>query len=261
MWQQKSGSQVWQHEDSKIVYRHVKTQKRSSNSRSTSSQETTVGPSHWANARPRFLASSRSSCLERNNKPVCECGAETAEKFRGPDVTSSSSGGPSQPVCPVFPESWCRRRPSQSLKHRKGAFVYTSVYMDISTSMSPSVMYLVCSGPVNAGRGSLPIVCSIRPPFSFFPNNRPIDDLMPFFCFLERVKTRNDANSTNLQQQHQVWKLHACVCMCAQLRAYPRPSSRLPVNWAKLVSRCKLRGDDGGDVSHLMVALSISTGD
>lgn len=29
----------------------------------TSSQETTVGPSHWANARPFFLASSRSSCL------------------------------------------------------------------------------------------------------------------------------------------------------------------------------------------------------
>lgn len=51
--------------------------------------------------------------------------------------------------------------------------------------------------------------------------------------------------------------LRACVFKCV----YPRPSSRLPVNWAKLVSRRKLRGDDGGDVSHLMVALSISTGD
>lgn len=42
---------------------------------------------------------------------------------------------------------------------------------------------------------------------------------------------------------------------------YPRPSSRLPVNWAKLVSSRKLRGEEGGDVSHLIVALSTSTGD
>lgn len=52
--------------------------------------------------------------------------------------------------------------------------------------------------------------------------------------------------------------VHYCVvCACV----YPRPSSKLPVNWAKLDSRRKLRGDDGGDVSHLIVALSISTGD
>lgn len=49
--------------------------------------------------------------------------------------------------------------------------------------------------------------------------------------------------------------VYACVCV------YPRPSSRLPVNCAKLVSSRKLRGDEGGDVSHLMVALSTSTGD
>lgn len=51
--------------------------------------------------------------------------------------------------------------------------------------------------------------------------------------------------------------LSACVDMCV----YPRPSSRLPVNCAKLVSSRKLRGDEGGDVSHLIVALSTSTGD
>lgn len=32
-----------------------------------------MGPSHWANARPRFLASSRSSCLWRQR--------ETTERF------------------------------------------------------------------------------------------------------------------------------------------------------------------------------------
>ena len=47
------------------------------------------------------------------------------------------------------------------------------------------------------------------------------------------------------------------MCMCV----YLRPSSRLPVNWAKLVSIRKLRGEEGGDVSHLIVALSTSTGD
>lgn len=46
--------------------------------------------------------------------------------------------------------------------------------------------------PVKAGRGWTSLhtaaVCSIRP-FSFFPNSRPIDDLMPFFCLLQTVKT------------------------------------------------------------------------
>lgn len=56
--------------------------------------------------------------------------------------------------------------------------------------------------------------------------------------------------------------VHRCaVCACVPAYVYPRASSKLPVNWAKLDSRRKLRGDDGGEVSHLMVALSISTGD
>ena len=46
-------------------------------------------------------------------------------------------------------------------------------------------------GPVRAGRvcPSLPTVGSIRPPFSFFPNNRPIEDLMPFFGLLQTEQT------------------------------------------------------------------------
>lgn len=113
-------------------------------------------------------------------------------------------------MCPVFPESWCHQCPSQSLKHSTRPFVYISV--NTYTSIPP----LVCSGPVNAGRGSLPIVCSIRPPFSFFPNNRPIDDLIPFFGFLESVKTQNNAqiykSITTTSSVKVVFTLHLMLC-------------------------------------------------
>lgn len=47
--------------------------------------------------------------------------------------------------------------------------------------------FVVCNVPDKAGRGcpSLLTVWSIRP-FSFFPNNRPMDDLIPFFCLLQQ---------------------------------------------------------------------------
>lgn len=179
---------------------------------STSSQETTVGPSHWANARPRFLASSRSSCLRRhrenNRRGKNADQTERKKKFQKEiqNVTSSSSCGPSRPGCPVSPESWCRRCPSQSLQAQQ-----TAVHFHICGHMClhpPSV----CSGPVSAGRGSLPIVCSIRPPFSFFPNKRPIDDLILFFGFL--AKMQNNAPSGKRTIYSPPDAVHHCVRAC-----------------------------------------------
>lgn len=81
----------------------------------------------------------------------------------------------------------------------------------------------VCSGPVSAGRGSLPIVCSIRPPFSFFPNKRPIDDLILFFGFLEAVKRQNNAPSGERTIYSPPDAVHHCVraFKCALTLGHP----------------------------------------
>lgn len=83
--------------------------------------------------------------------------------------------------------------------------IYISVNHTSPHSVGP--WHVVCSAPDKAGRGcpSRPNVWSIRP-FSFFPNNRPIDDLMPFLCLLQPNK-RVSWTSRDKWRDPEMWSL------------------------------------------------------